>query len=201
MIETFTALADRIRDKPTSVTPRFVAIDGPSGAGKSTFALRLARSLGDPPVVEMDDFLSWDDLTGWWPRLEQEVLRPLMGGEPATYQQRDWTHDPRGRLLGNWRTVPPGPLVILEGVTSSRRDAADLLTFTVWIEAAYEVRLDRGVERDGESMRETWVNWMEREEAFFSGDRARDRADLIVDGAPAKPHDPDRQFVLELPRS
>ena len=65
MIETFTALADRIRDNPASVTPWFVAIDGPSGAGKSTFALRLARSLGDPPVVELDDFLSWDDLTGW----------------------------------------------------------------------------------------------------------------------------------------
>ncbi len=198
MIETFAALADRIRDKPATVTPRFVAIDGPGGAGKSTFTLRLARSLGDPPVVEMDDFLSWDDLTGWWPRLEQEVLRPLMGGERATYQQRDWKHDPRGSLLGNWRTVRPGPLVILDGVTSSRRDAADLLTFAVWIDAPYEVRLARGVERDGESMREAWVNWMEREDAFFSDDRARDRADLIVDGASTRPHDPDRQFVLKV---
>ena len=78
MIETFAALADRHPGQARMVTPGFIAIDGPSGAGKSTFALRLARSLGDPPVAEMDDFLSWDDLTGWWPRLEQEVLRPLM---------------------------------------------------------------------------------------------------------------------------
>lgn len=196
MIETFAAVADRIRGKPGSVTPRFVAVDGPSGAGKSTFARRLARSLDDPPVVEIDDFLSWEDLTRWWPRLEQEVLRPLTGGERAVYQQRDWKHDPLGSLLGNWRTVPPGPIVILEGVTSSRRDAADLLTFAVWIEAPYEVRLDRGVERDGERMRDKWVAWMQREDAFFSDDRARDRADLIVDGAPTMAHDPDRQCIL-----
>ena len=201
MIETFAALADRIRDKPASAVPRFVAIDGPSGAGKSTFALRLARSLGDPPVVEMDDFLSWEDLTGWWPRFEHQVLRPLMRGDSAIYQQRDWEHDPRGGLLSNWRTVFPGPLVILEGVSSSRRDAAGLLSFAVWVDAPYEVRLHRGVERDGESMREAWVGWMQREDAFFSGDQGRDRADLIVDGAPATPHDRDRQFVCELSRA
>ena len=30
---------------------------------------------------------------------------------------------------------------------------------------------------------------------FFSDDGARDRADLIVHGAPTIPHDPDRQFI------
>jgi pantothenate kinase-related protein Tda10 len=61
-VETFASLAARIQSLPTSTAPRLVAIDGPSGAGKSTFARRLGRALGDPPIVAMDDFVSWDNL-------------------------------------------------------------------------------------------------------------------------------------------
>jgi uridine kinase len=198
-IETFAALASRIREMPAPATPRLIAVDGPSGAGKSTFALRLARALGGPPIVEMDDFVSWDDLAGWWPRLERQVLHPLLEGRSAAYQRRDWARDPRGASLGEWRTIPPTPLVILEGVTSSRRDADAVLTCAIWVDAPRQSRLLRGVERDGESMRAAWLDWMEREDAFFAADRTRERADLIVNGAPAEVHDPEHEFVRGRP--
>lgn len=44
---------------------RLVGIDGPSGSGKSTLAVRLsACSLA--PLIEIDDFVSWRDFSGWW---------------------------------------------------------------------------------------------------------------------------------------
>jgi len=77
---------------------RIVGVDGPSGSGKSTFAQRLAVALG-APVVEVDDFLSWDDLHGWWPRFEAQVLTPLFTGHDARFQVRDWEKDELGTSL------------------------------------------------------------------------------------------------------
>jgi pantothenate kinase-related protein Tda10 len=75
--------ARRIRDEVLEAAPvrgiRIVGIDGPSGAGKSTLALELA-SLLDAPVIQIDDFVSWNDFAGWWPRFERQVLDPLLRG-------------------------------------------------------------------------------------------------------------------------
>lgn len=198
VIETFAALAGRIRSIPAPVTPPLIAIDGPSGAGKSTFARRLAGALDEAPIVEIDDFVSWGDLAGWWPRLEDQVLGPLIEGRSATYQRRDWKHDPQGDRLGEWRIIPATSLVILDGVTSSRLDIVGRLTCAVWIDAPRPLRLQRGIERDGDNMREEWLRWMQREDAFFNADRTRDRADLIVDGAPTVDHG-EHEFVRRLP--
>jgi len=99
-VMTYQALAEEIRSRPAPVLPRLVAVDGPSGAGKTTFARNLASALGAAAVVEIDDFVSWGDFAGWWPRLEQQVLGPLLGGGNAVYQQRDWSGDPLGDGLG-----------------------------------------------------------------------------------------------------
>jgi uridine kinase len=143
----------------------------------------------------MDDFVSWDNLAGWWPRLEEQVLSPLLAGQNVTYQQRDWTNDPRGHQLSAWRILPWRPVVILEGVTSSRQSIADRLTLAVWIDAPRSLRLQRGVARDGEDRRHTWTDWMQREDDFFAKDRTRRRADLLVDGAPTTPHSPADEFI------
>lgn len=83
---------------------RIVGSDGPSIAGKSTFARQLA-SLLDAPVIQIDDFVSWNNLAGWWPRFDHQVLDPLLQGRPARYQQRDWDGDEFGDSLGAWATV------------------------------------------------------------------------------------------------
>ena len=68
--------------------------------------------------------MCWRDIAGWWPRLDREALRPLLSGLPARFGVRDWANDLLGRGLGRWATVPAADVVIVEGVTSSRRAAA-----------------------------------------------------------------------------
>lgn len=185
-------LVDMIRrSRPTCGRVRLVAVDGSGGAGKSMFARRLAQGAGDIPVVHTDDFASWENPHDWWDRFEDAVLRPLEPGDPVRFQAFDWA----SRQLGDWQEVSKSDVVILEGVSSSRRATVDQLTMAIWIEAPRAERMSRGIARDGETMRPAWEHWMAEEDAHFARDRTRDRADLIVDGSPSAPHDPDEEFV------
>lgn len=181
-----------IRESPARCGQvRLVAIDGPGGAGKSVFADRLAGFLGGAPVVHTDDFASWDEPLDWWPRLEAEVLGPLERGEPVRYRAYDWLR----RQLGDWREISERDVVLLEGVSSARRAVADRLTFAIWIETPRTARLARGITRDGESMLAQWETWMAEEDVHFAVDGSRDRADVVVDGAPSLSHDPESEHL------
>ncbi len=129
------ALADIITAFSTrpSEGVRIVGIDGPSGSGKSTLTRRLVDR-APATLVEIDDFVSWTDFSGWWPRFDSQVLKPLVRGEDAHYQVRDWQNDPLGSSLGGWKTAPWAPLVILDGVTCTRQAATNLLAYRIWIE-------------------------------------------------------------------
>ena len=179
-------IAQDVLDAPAVRGIRIVGVDGPSGSGKSTLAARVASAL-DAPLIQIDDFVSWPDFSGWWPRFEAQVLQPLLAGRPAHWQVRDWAGDEFGTSLGEWRTLEWAPVVIVEGVTSCRRAAADSLTYSIWVDAPAGLRLGRGIERDGESHRALWETWMAEEDEFFRDDGTRDRADLIVSGERALP--------------
>jgi len=131
--------------------------------------------------VHCDDFVSWNDVAGWGPRFAAEVLDPLLAGRDATYLVRDWDGDELGSSLRGTKTTPAAPLVVVEGVTCTRRESP--VTYAVWVEAPYDVRLARGLERDGESHRHLWLRWMEEEAAFFAADGTGDRADLVLSTA------------------
>jgi len=160
---------------------RIVGIDGPSGSGKTSLA-RLLVDQTAATLVEIDDFVSWTDFAGWWPRFNDQVLKPLLLGNDAHYQVRDWQHDPMGSSLNGWKIARWSPLIILEGVTCTRRAIADHLAFRIWVEAPREVRLARGLTRDGDASRDLWIEWMRVEQEFFLTDGTRHRADLCVDG-------------------
>lgn len=187
-------LADIVRREAARSGIRLVGVDGPSGSGKSTLAARLATR-SHAPLIEIDDFVSWPDFAGWWPRFESQVLLPLEAGSDAHYQARDWTNDEFGTSLNGWKTVAWAPLVILEGVTCTRLAAAGMLAFRIWVEAPVDLRLNRGVERDGETHRQLWLGWMKEEQQFFTDDGTRARADLLVDGNPNIPHDQETEIV------
>jgi hypothetical protein len=187
-------LAD-ISRRPAPYGLRVVAVDGPSGSGKSTLASRLAARAA-APLLWGDDFLSWPDFVGWWPRFDDEVLASLRRGESARYQARDWEGDEFGTSLRDWKVLPWSPLVFVEGVSFGRRSAGDALAYRIWVDAPAEVRLARGLARDGESHRALWLDWMARERDFFTMDRTAEAADLRVDGAPTESHDPKNEVVL-----
>lgn len=159
---------------------RIVGIDGPSGSGKSHLASSLSEAL-EAPIIAIDDFVSWESFAGWWPRFDTQVLTPLVNGEAAIYQARDWT-DWYGSALGEWKTQAWSPTVIIEGVTCTRRETIGRLAYAIWVEAPAPLRLARGLTRDSSfaGAEQLWHKWMAEEEYFFASDGTRDRADLII---------------------
>jgi uridine kinase len=177
---------------PRQGVTRLVAVDGFGGAGKSTFAGRLTRALGDAQVIHTDDFVdTWDDSTGYWERMHAQVLAPLLAGRPGRYQRYDWHLG----ALAEWHDVPAAPVVLVEGVASARVAIADALTLAVWISTPAELRLQRGLERDGAENLDNWQRWIAQEQRHFAADRTAERADLTVDGQPSVPHAPEAEFV------
>ena len=184
-----------VMERPADSGIRIIGVDGPQGSGKSTLAARIAARMG-APVIQMDDFVSWVDLVGWWPRFEAQVLDPLLSGSDAHYQVRDWENDEFGTSLQGWKRVVWSPVVVFEGLTCTRAAAADRLAYRIWVQAPEQVRLRRGLERDGQTHRELWLASMITERQFFTDDATRTRADLRVDGNPGISHDPESEIVL-----
>ncbi|MHB8449663.1 MAG: methyltransferase domain-containing protein [Mycobacteriales bacterium] len=187
--------AAQITGAPTG-RPRLVAVDGRAGAGKSQLARQLAAALPGAVVLQVDGFLWWGDLHGWWPRFEQVALRPLAAGQPARFRVRDWRGDPLGRRLGAWLDIPAADVVIVDGVSCSRRSVADLYTARIWVDSPPATCLARGLARDGEPARTRWLDWQRREDDFLRHDPIPDRAGHLVVGDPQIDHDPARDIVL-----
>jgi uridine kinase len=165
---------------PRLGTGRLVCVDGPAGSGKTTLASQVA-ALVDAPVVHLDDlYPGWDGLF----EVDEQVLgllRPLAAGRTGTYQRYDWT-------AGEYQEhheVEPTTLLVLEGVGSGNRPWRDLVTTLVWVEAPPDVRLARGLARDGENQRDRWVRWMADEATLFEREGTRSVADLVLDTSTA----------------
>ncbi|WP_460956538.1 uridine kinase family protein [Parasphingorhabdus pacifica] len=160
-----------------------MAVDGPSGSGKSTFADGLVDRLRAEGVVvglvRTDDFATWDDPVGWWPRLVEGVLRPLRGGVPGEYRRVEW---PEGRPEpGALVTVDVPDVLVLEGVSAARRSVAEWASLVVWVEHVdADVRLERAVARDGAASRPELVRWQEFERSWFAADDPMSRADILI---------------------
>jgi len=176
-------VVDRILEAPVAKTMevKVVAIDGCGGSGKSTLAEQLSRRVGSPPIIHTDDFASWDQPIGWGQRFLDQVLLPLSRGEHARFQRYDWVR----RQLGEWVDIDPGHLLLIEGVSSTRRAFTPFISFSIWIEASAEVRLARGLKRDGPGMLAQWRSWMAEEDQYVADEVPHLRADVVVSGESA----------------
>jgi uridine kinase len=161
---------------PVRMTTRIVAVDGPGGAGKTSLSEWLASELG-AKIVHTDDFASWDNPTSWWPELIDKVLEPIAVGSSARFVPTRWGGPQRREV-----TVEPGDFLVLEGVTASREAFRPYLTYSIWIETPRELRLQRGIERDGEDLRARWEAWMALEDRYVERERPREHADLVLPG-------------------
>ena len=172
-------LLDLAFEEPATLgTGRLICLDGPAGSGKSTLADALAALDPLARVVHMDDlYPGWDGL----PRVEEQLadlLRPLAAARAGTYRRFDW-------LAGEFAetvTVGPAPLLVLEGVGSGAATYAELCTLLVWVEAPAELRMKRGLDRDGDAFAAQWEQWARDEEVLFAREQTRERADVAVDG-------------------
>ena len=103
----------------------------------------------------------------------------LRSGRAGRYRRYDWHRSE----LAEERVVEPCRVLVVEGVGSGNAAYADVVTLLVWVDTPSDVRLQRGLERDGEQMREHWLRWRVQEDAMFALHRTRERADVVVDGA------------------
>ena len=171
---------------------RLVLIDGPAGSGKTTLADRLAAELagghsgqpghqGPPQVLHADDmYEGWGGLPTLDEVLVAQVLAPLVRGDDGGFRRWDWAADARAEHV----RVPAGqPLLIVEGVGVGMRLARAHASVMVWVEAPAPLRRARGLERDGDELRDEWDRWQRAEDAFLDGEGTRAAADVHVDGS------------------
>lgn len=188
----FEQLVRSIDSIPKKQSTLLIGIDGCGGSGKSTFANKLKDKCSNVTVVHMDDFYlpsskilkthpekkpigaDFD-----WKRVLNQVLDPISQNNEGHYQRYNWETDG----LTEWHTVPVGGIVIIEGVYSIRKELAKKYDFTIWVDCPRDLRLSRGLERDGEEARDMWENnWMISEDIYIDEHKPFERADLIVNG-------------------
>ena len=167
--------------QPTLGSTRLVCVDGRAGAGKTTLGEALhaiAVSAGTTRLLHMDDmYAGWsglDDVSG---AVERDLIGPLREDRQGGYRRYDWH---RGRFA-EWCPVDPVDVLILEGVGSGSTSYASCITALVWVEAPRAVRLQRGIERDGQAVLPRWLAWMQDEDGLFERERTEARSDVVVD--------------------
>ena len=175
-------VVDLASSRPATSGVRVVCVDGPAGSGKTTLAAELAELTG-AQVVHMDDLMEgWGGFGGTGEQLTT-IVRPLPEGRAGSYRHYNWHLDRFDREV----VVPVVPWLVIEGVGSGNPVIADHVTLLVWVEADDELRLARGLDRDGSEMESLWRQFMADERAMFTEHRTRERADVVVDGTGARP--------------
>ncbi len=165
--------------RPAHRQTLIIAIDGYGGSGKSTLARELASRLQAVTIVRTDDF-SRPGVSGWdWQRMKAQVLDPISRDQPGQYQRYDWPTD----RLAEWHEVPVAGVVIVEGVSSMRRELGRYWDLAIWVTCPHSVRLARGIARDGEARRSQWENvWITEEDGYVAAQKPQERADVVISG-------------------
>jgi hypothetical protein len=195
---TYRQLAATVLARPARLgAVRLVAVDGRAGSGKTTFAGRLAAEIGGSrrvAVLHTDDFLDgWSELLIWYPRLRDWIFEPFRRGQAGAYRRYDWE---RERLTDEWTPIEVPDVLVVEGVGSASTATRPDLTLSVLVDAPRDLRLRRGIARDGEALRPRWERWMHDEDAHFAADGTAGAVDVLVDGAPGVAHDPEIEYII-----
>ena len=82
--------------------------------------------------------------------------------------------------------MSPCDVLVVEGVGAWSSSLAEAVTCLVWADTPSDVRLERGVARDGEALRERLLAWRALEDAVLAREGTRAHADVVVDGQTGK---------------
>jgi uridine kinase len=164
----------------------FIAVDGRGGAGKSTLAKYLSEKL-NAEIVRTDDFASWENPFGWWPLLIEQVFQPIRNGTRALHYPRapGWDNQHSEPITGQ----PVTKIMVLEGVSSSRKEFRQHISLSIFIDAPKDICLRRGVERDrlkgnrsDSDLIRLWEGWSAEEDGYLQRDDPKQNADIVIDG-------------------
>ena len=187
-------ISNRVRELSDSKHCILIGIDGCGGSGKSTFAVELSEALDAAPIIHMDDFykpslerknVTTTTFIGWqfdWQRLKTDVLQSITIRGFAQYQCYDWNTD----RLAEMRTIHACSTIIIEGIYVLRPELLSYYDIRLWMECSKEIRLQRGIDRDGEQARSQWENdWMKEEEKYVLICNPHLHAERIISGMSA----------------
>jgi uridine kinase len=192
-------VADVRRLQAGRARPLLVSIDGASGSGKSVLAALVAERL-DAALVPADDFFAaqltdadWDARTPAdraadaldWRRLRAEALEPLLAGRPARWHPFEFSTGTRQDGTYGFSTRAevrePNPVVLVEGAYACRPELADLIDWSVLVDAPVEVRHQRLARREDPQFLAAWhVRWDAAEQWYFSQVMPRSAFDHVV---------------------
>lgn len=162
---------------PGGAGNRLVTVDGFSGAGKSTRAGALAAAL-DAPLLEFEDLCpGWDGLSRAPALARRGIGDPLAAGTTLRWTSWDWEHDRPGPV----RSLPPAPVVVLEGCGAAAAVLAPVTSLAIWVDAPAEVREQRLRARADWPVYAPYREvWRRAEEALAAADRSRERAGVVL---------------------
>jgi cytidylate kinase len=200
-VEKLRDLIARLHARPRRRLTLLVGVDGPAGAGKTTFTRALVALDPGLDVIQMDDFglASAEHMPAEdervaaeldWRRLRSSVLLPLSRDQPARYQRYDRAIDG----MAEWRMVPVGGIVIVEGRFACMKALTTFYDFRIWVDSPREVR-QRRLGRGNGSTPSAVGPWLPAEEAYLASQDPAAAAHLRVDGSGAVAHDPAREYV------
>lgn len=179
----------KIEEYKKQVPCVLVGVDGHGGSGKSTLAKDIAEQTG-AILIQSDHFYKTQDRRAGehrstkvisdkfdWDELQKAVFDNAKPKKIIKYRPYSW--DIEGLLPEVRHTV--GQVIIVEGVYTLQDKFLDKYHLKVWVDAPEEVRLTRGVQRDGEEMRSAWTNiWIPQDRRYFEACRPDKRADIII---------------------
>ncbi len=141
--------------------------------------------------MHTDDVAWYPSFFDWWPLMAEHILEPFRAGHAINWTPEAWiTGGREGGIV-----VPTAPVLVLEGVSASRRELMNLIDVAIWMDVDPNLAEQRGLERDGPENRAFWFEWQDEEVPFLNQDQPWERANLIVDGAPTIEHDPHTAYV------
>jgi len=83
---------------------------------------------------------------------------------------------------------PVTNIMILEGVSSLRKEFRNYMSFGIFVDTPEEICLNRGIKRDvstgkpQEELEKLWQQWLGEENVYFKRDQPKRYADLVIDG-------------------
>lgn len=189
----FGELAKKIINTPPKHRQRIIAIDGGGGAGKTTFATHLQKEIAGSFVVKIDDFYRPPQLRTPvlstsvinpnfdWDRIRTLVLEAVANNQDISYRLYDFD---AGTLSGKIVRIPSNATIIVEGVWSIQEAFINFYDFRIWLEAPAEIRLERGISRDGEDKKQIWEQeWIPADQYYQKTSKPHLKADCVIDSA------------------
>lgn len=164
----------------------FIAVDGRGGSGKSTLAKYLSEKL-NADIVQTDDFATWENPFGWWPLVIEQVFQPIQNGaRTLRYPRTRWAEDHYPEPVAG---QPVTEIMILEGVSSSRREFRQYIGLSIFVDVPKDICLRRGVERDLLKVKRSeselirlWEGWSAAEDGYLQRDDPKQHCDIVIDG-------------------